>query len=98
MEVIVPQILTGFILDKNSNQIKPSFDPIDPEEIKKISEKRISICQSCELFSNKGSCQFCGCNMSYKSTLLYPLDDDGKAIQYVDSLGRLVYTCNLKKW
>ena len=93
-----PKIFTGFTFNKTTNQIIPFFDPINPEEVRLLSEKRIIICHSCELFTNQGACSFCGCNMTYKSQLLYPLDDEGKAFFYVDLSGKPTHVCNLKKW
>ena len=94
----IPKIPTGYTYDVQNKKMIPSFSIVNPEDINIISEKRLSICRSCELFTKQGACSFCGCGMSYKSALIYPLDDNGKAFQQVDANGNYYYVCHLKKW
>lgn len=89
---------TGYTYDVATKSMKPSFDSVSIEDINVLSERRLSICRNCELFTNKQACSFCGCGMAYKVTLIYPLDEDGKAFHQVNNLGNYTYVCHLKKW
>ena len=93
-----PQLPTGYTYDIINKRIIPSFSPVNPEDIEILSQKRLSICQECSLFTQQGACSICGCGMGYKATLIYPLDENGKAFYYVDPNGKYIYVCHLMKW
>ena len=93
-----PKLPTGYTYDVATKIIRPSFEPVQIEDINILTERRISICRKCELFTSQGACSFCGCGMGYKVTLVYPLDENGKAFHQVNHLGNYTYVCHLKKW
>jgi hypothetical protein len=93
--------VTKIILDKEHNTMIRSSDLVDSQEIEKISEYRLNICNSCSNLFKKGpnlACNFCGCNVEYKSKIIYSLDEDGKAIRNISPEGDYIYVCKLKKW
>lgn len=93
-----PPLPTGYTWEAASNQMKPSYEPV-PQEIRMaLVDRRLSICQKCEMYTDRGACGFCGCGMAFKATLIYPLDDDGKAFYHVDPYGKYIYVCQSKKW
>ena len=90
---------TGIIWDKNTKKVKLSFDLVDPIEVEKLSQSRLNICSQCEnLRKDKLMCKLCGCNLLFKSRLIYSLDSEGKAYDIILENGEIQYICKLKKW
>jgi len=87
---------TGFSKDSSDNIII-SYEFISPESIEKMSSDRLLICMACQNYI-EDRCKLCGCGMHYKSALIYPLDDNGKAYNRKKPNGELGYVCLLKKW
>jgi hypothetical protein len=97
MENQIPLKITGLKYNKETNKLERSFDPVSQEELDNISNYRLSFCQSCKEFTNQGKCKLCGCMMKPKSSFIWPLDENGKAFNFILEDG-LNYVCRLKKW
>ncbi len=90
----------GFVIDESTNYLKPSYEDEDVEEILKTAKERIKLCLSCEHLEERGGfkrCKLCGCALLVRIYRKYPLDDEGKAIKYIDA-DKQLYACPLKKW
>lgn len=92
------QLPSGYTWDAINNQMKPSYDEVSQDIKLALANKRLTICRGCEMYTDRGACGFCGCGMSFKATLIYPLDQDGKAFYHVDPYGKYIYVCQAKKW
>jgi tRNA(Ile2) C34 agmatinyltransferase TiaS len=96
--------ITGFSLDKSTKKIKPIFDKFNIEEINLIYNKRFEFCKNCRNYVDSDKegrpkrCRLCGCSLQFKLSLIYPLDNNGKAIRHIDPSGEIMYVCPLIKW
>ena len=94
---------TQYIYDKETNAMTQMFEPVDASITQELYSTRMNICQSCpNLFYHKAgsmpSCKLCGCGLTYKTTVIYPLDKDGKAFSFVEPNGNHIYVCRAQKW
>lgn len=94
--------ITGFILDQSLNQVVPTYEQFDLDQINQMANERTAICQECENYMTVPDdfikCRFCGaCKLQTKLVRVYPLDEDGKAYDFIFPNGAR-YVCRLKKW
>jgi len=61
--------------------------------------KRLSFCNECKnkIIQEKLICKMCGCGMEYRSTLIFPLDEEGYAYTRINPDNTRNYVCKLKK-
>lgn len=89
--------ITGLIIT-GEGKIQVSKNPIDPTIVDKLIKDRLDQCYRCTEFNAETEkCKQCGCRMSYKVPLLYPLIDE-KAINYIYEDGTYHFVCALKRW
>ncbi len=93
--------ITGFIVDHSINQIVPIYDEFDIIEINNMANQRIEICQNCENYISEEEyikCKLCNCILQTRVVRVYPLDEDGKAYNFILARGGVRHVCPLKKW
>lgn len=59
------------------NQAKSVLGVLD-EDIQRLADKRMEICNSCPNKSNLGTCKLCGCFLNLKTKAINSSCDDGK--------------------
>ena len=93
--ILINNIFHGF-----ANLIRFKLSKSYREKQHILFDKRLNICESCEFVNTKiRQCNQCGCFIDAKTKVIYKLDEDGKAIYYIDPISKDVYlACPEKLW
>ena len=95
----LPDHYTEYIVSNNNGkeEIIPTRNYIDYKELDKLQISRLKICKECINHENE-KCKLNNYNLNIRTRIIYPLDENGIAIDKIFPNGTHRHVCQLNKW